>query len=183
MTILRTNRLALRPLLPDDAEDYAAMRFHPEVAKWLPPAPGAQQDESGLVVAARGTIDRFAASWQARRLAPWGVFLDARLIGHGGLNYVPEFDAVEVLWALHPDAWGKGYATEVAEAALDYGFGALDLGSIFAITLEGNTVSQAVMKRIGLTYRKRVDYKGFTDIVWFDIDRAAYAERTSTAAR
>ena len=110
MTILRTERLALRPLLPDDAEDYATMRFHPE-------------------------------------------------------------------------AWGQGYATEVAEAALDYGFGALDLGSIFAITFESNLSSQAVMKRIGLTYRKRVDYKGFTDIVWFDIDRAAYAERTSTAAR
>lgn len=182
MTILRTNRLALRPLLPDDAEDYAAMRFHPDVARWLPPAPGAQQ-ESDRVVAARATIDRFAASWQERRLAPWGIFLDAKLVGHGGLNYVAEFDAVEVLWALHPEAWGKGYATEVAEAALDYGFGTLDLGSIFAITLESNTASQAVMKRIGLTYRKRVDYRGFTDIVWFDIDRVAYAERTSTAAR
>lgn len=182
MTILRTNRLALRPLLPDDAEDYAAMRFHPEVAKWLPPAPG-NQDERALLATARATIDRFAASWQERRLAPWGVFLDAKLIGHGGLNYVPEFDAVEVLWALHPEAWGKGYATEVAEAALNYGFGALDLGSIFAITLESNKASQAVMTRIGLTYRKRVDYKGFTDIAWFDIDRAAYAERTSTAAR
>lgn len=182
MTILRTDRLALRPLLPDDAEDYAAMRFHPEVAKWLPQAPGAQQ-EGGPAVAARATIERFAASWQARRLAPWGIFHDGKLIGHGGLNYVSEFDAVEVLWALHPEAWGKGYATEVAEAALAYGFETLELGSIFAITLESNTASQAVMKRIGLTYRKRVDFKGFTDIVWFDIDRAAYAERTSTAAR
>ncbi|MBR2819517.1 MAG: GNAT family N-acetyltransferase [Reyranella sp.] len=182
MTILRTDRLALRPLLPDDAKDYAAMRFHPKVAKWLPPA-STDPQTADPETAAHATIDRFAASWQERRLAPWGVFLDSRLIGHGGLNYVPEFDAVEVLWALHPDAWGKGYATEVAAAALDYGFGPLDLASIFAITFEDNLASQAVMKRIGLTYRKRVDYKGFADVVWFDIDRASYAERTSIAAR
>lgn len=177
MTILRTERLALRPLLPDDAEDYAAMRFHPEVAKWLPPATAAP------LSAAHATIERFAVAWQERRLAPWGVFCDGKLIGHGGLNYVPEFDAVEVLWALHPEAWGRGYATEVATAALDYGFATLDLATIFAITLESNHASQAVMTRIGLSYRKRVEYKGLSDVVWFDIDRAAYAERISTAAR
>jgi len=37
MTILQTERLTLRPLVPDDADSYAAMRFHPKVVKWLPP--------------------------------------------------------------------------------------------------------------------------------------------------
>lgn len=171
MTILKTERLSLRPLVPDDAKDYAAMRFHPEVAKWLP-APGVTDP----VEAAHATIDRFASSWQTRRYAPWGIFLDGRLIGHGGLNYVPEFEATEVLWALHPDAWGKGYATEVARAALVYGFDTLDLGLIFAITLESNLASQAVMKRLGLTYRKRVEYKGFTDVVWFDVERRTWRD-------
>ena len=50
------------------------------------------------------------------------MFRDGGLIGHGGLNFVPEFGETEVLWALHPDAWGKGYATEMARAALGYGF-------------------------------------------------------------
>ena len=85
---------------------------------------------------------------------------------------MPEFDETEVLWALHPDAWGHGYATEVARAALAYGFDTLGLDLIFAITLPDNLASQAVMKRLGLTYRRRVDYKGFTDIVWFDMDRS-----------
>ncbi|NDH60838.1 MAG: N-acetyltransferase [Alphaproteobacteria bacterium] len=169
MTTLRTARLTLRPLTSDDAEAYIALRAHPEVARWVPPATG-------------DPIGRFAAGWRQRGYAPWGVVLDGRLIGHGGLNWVPEFAETEVLWALHPDAWGRGYATEVAQASLDYGFGTLGLGSIFAITLPDNAASQAVMKRIGLTYRRRATYKGF-DVVWFDMDRTVYAERTAMAAR
>lgn len=168
MTTLTTERLTLRPLTPRDAAAYAAMRFHPEVSKWLPPAVG------DPVEAARGSIARFATGWLQRRHAPWGVFLGERLIGHGGLNFVPEFDQTEVLWALHPDVWGNGYATEVARAALSYGFGTLGLELIFAITLPDNLASQAVMKRLGLSYRRRVDYKGFEDILWFDIDRRAW---------
>jgi ribosomal-protein-alanine N-acetyltransferase len=171
MTTLKTERLSLRPLVAADAEAYAAMRFHPAVSKWLPTA------EGDPIEAARGTIGRFAAGWQQRRHAPWGVFLQDRLIGHAGLNFVPEFGETEVLWALHPDAWGKGYATEVARAALGYGFATLKLDLIFAITLPDNVASQAVMKRLGLIYRRRVDYKAFTDIVWYDIDRAAWQAR------
>ena len=182
MTIVTTERLSLRPLLPADAEDYAAMRFHPEVTKWLPPAPGKVQ-EGDFVTAAHATIERFAVSWQERRYAPWGVFREGRLIGHAGLNFIEQFDGVEVLWALHPDAWGQGYATEAARAALAYGFETLELDRIFAITLEENRASQSVMERIGLTYRKRVDYKGFTGLVWYEVDRATYAERISSAAR
>jgi RimJ/RimL family protein N-acetyltransferase len=171
MTTLQTERLTLRPLAAGDAQAYAAMRFHPEVAKWLPPAHGDPLE------AVRGSIARFAAAWQDEGCAPWGVFRDGRLIGHGGLNFVPEFGETEVLWALHPDAWGKGYATEVARAALAHGFDTLGLELIFAITLPDNLASQAVMKRLGLTYRRRVDYKGFKDIVWFDIDRRTWAAR------
>jgi RimJ/RimL family protein N-acetyltransferase len=171
MTTLSTERLTLRPLAPADAEAYAAVRFHPEVARWLPPA------SADPVEAVRATIERFAAGWRQRRYAPWGVFREGRLIGHGGLNYVPEFDQTEVLWALHPDAWGRGYATELARAALGYGFDVLGLDLIFAITLPDNHASQAVMKRLGLTYRRRVDYKGFSDIVWFDMDRQTWRSR------
>jgi [ribosomal protein S5]-alanine N-acetyltransferase len=173
MTLLQTERLTLRPLVPADADSYAAMRFHPQVAQWLPPATG------DPIEAARATIERFATAWRDRHHAPWGVFRDGQLIGHGGLNHVPEFGQTEVLWALHPGAWGKGYATEVARAALAYGFETLELDLIFAITLPDNHPSQAVMKRIGLTYRRRVEYKGFRDVVWFDIDRATWLAQAS----
>jgi RimJ/RimL family protein N-acetyltransferase len=167
MTILRTERLTLRPLAPADAEAYAAMRYHPAVAEWLLPAAGDPVD------LARATIERFAQSWQQRRYAPWGLFLEGCLIGHGGLNFVPEFGETEVLWALHPEVWGKGYATETARVALAYGFDTLALKLIFAITRPDNLASQAVMRRLGLLYRRNVVYKGM-DAVWLDIDTARW---------
>ena len=164
MTTLQTGRLTLRPLIDSDSEAYAAMRYHPEVAKWLRP------EDGDPVELARASIERFRISWQERRCAPWGLFQDGRLIGHGGLNFVPEFGETEVLWALHPDAWKQGYATEMARAALDYGFGELGLELIFAMTKPENGPSQAVMRRLGMSYRKNVTYRGF-DMVWLDISR------------
>ncbi|WP_296387326.1 GNAT family N-acetyltransferase [Reyranella sp.] len=107
------------------------------------------------------------------RYAPWGIFRDGRLIGHGGLNWVPEFGETEVLWALHPDAWGCGYATETARAALESGFSALGLERIFAITWPDNRPSQAVMTRLGMMYRKNVAYKGI-EAVWLEIERESW---------
>ena len=170
MTVLQTDRLTLRPLVPDDAEAYAAMRYHPEVTRWLMPLDG------DPVEAARGTIGRFAAMWAERGYAPWAIFRDGRLIGHCGLHYVPEFDATEVLWALHPGGWGQGYATEAALASVAFGFETIGLPLIFAITKPDNLASQAVVKRLGLGYRKNVTYRGF-EARWFDTDRASWVAR------
>src|SRR5260370_21770174 len=150
MRRVQTEGVSLRPLIESDAEAYAAMRYHPEVAEWVLPADG------DPVAAALASIERFQASWQERRYAPWGLFQDGRLIGHGGLNFVPEFGETEVLWALHPEAWKRGYATEMARAALDYGFKELDLSLSFAMTKPDNDPSQAVMQRPSLGDRKNV---------------------------
>ncbi len=54
MTTLRTERLTLRPLAPDDAEAYAAMRYHPAVSEWLLPATGDPLDEARASAALQG---------------------------------------------------------------------------------------------------------------------------------
>jgi ribosomal-protein-alanine N-acetyltransferase len=161
MTAVSTERLLLRPLEWADREAYAAFRFHPEVAQWLSPA------DRDPLAASEATIARFQSSWSTRGYAPWGVFRDGKLIGQCGLNFVPEFGKTEVLWALHPAAWGQGYATEAARAALAFGFETIGLDLIFAVTKPDNLASQAVMKRLGLIYRREVVYRDIPS-VWFD---------------
>jgi ribosomal-protein-alanine N-acetyltransferase len=57
-------------------------------------------------------------------------------------------------WRLAAHAWGAGYASEAATAALDFGFGRLGLARIVAFTASTNVRSMAVMKRLGM---KQVD--------------------------
>jgi ribosomal-protein-alanine N-acetyltransferase len=57
---------------------------------------------------------------------------------------------VEVGWRFRPQFWGRGYATEAARLALDYGFNTLQLPEIVSFTAMGNQRSRRVMERIGM---------------------------------
>lgn len=180
MTTLTTARLVLRPLVAADAPAYAAMRCHPDVTRWLPPAAG-----TPLEIAARN-IESFRQLWALDGHAPWGLFLRqpderaGRLIGQGGLRIIPEFAATELLYALHPDVWGQGYATEMGEAALRFGFESRGLGSIFAITVPDNVASQAVMRRLGMSWRRNAVYKNI-EVVWLEIEADLWRQQRKGA--
>lgn len=56
---------------------------------------------------------------------------------------------VEIGWHLHPDAWGHGYATEAACAAIVDAF-SRGQERIIAVTHPDNHASQAVCRRVGM---------------------------------
>ena len=58
---------------------------------------------------------------------------------------------MEVGWHLHPDAWGNGYATESAKAALADAF-SRGQRRVIAVTHPQNHPSQAVCRRIGMRH-------------------------------
>jgi len=76
-------------------------------------------------------------------------------------------------WYLLPEYWKHGYASEAAQALINYGFNTLELNKITSGCLAENTASEHVMKRIGMTkearFRKHANFKG----KW--IDRVEYA--------
>ena len=79
---------------------------------------------------------------------------DGHLLGTLLLKPIPasqglELNDTEIGWHLHPDAWGHGYATEAARAALEFGLAA-GLTKVVAVTYPENTASQAVATRIGM---------------------------------
>jgi ribosomal-protein-alanine N-acetyltransferase len=65
---------------------------------------------------------------------------------------------VEVGWRLARAHWGKGYATEGARAALDYGFATRGLAEIVSFTAETNLRSRRVMERIGMRRNPAEDF-------------------------
>lgn len=102
------------------------------------------------------SVARFQTEFDRRGYGWWAVEVQAtgEFIGFAGLDQVDDdmpFTGVEIGWRLARSAWGQGYATEAARAALAYGFDVLELPEILAVTTAANLRSQAVMRRIGMT--------------------------------
>ena len=68
-------------------------------------------------------------------------------------GFRPFFDPpqLQLLDALLPDHWGLGYATEAAQATIDYAFEKVGLREVIAVTDLPNNASVATMHRRGMT--------------------------------
>ena len=109
-------------------------------------------------------VARIRAHFARHGFGFWAVEVPgvAEFIGLVGLA-VPRFEAhftpcVEIGWRLARAHWGRGYATEAARAALDFGFRDLNLDEIVAFTVPTNRRSRAVMERIGMTRSAADDF-------------------------
>ena len=71
---------------------------------------------------------------------------------------VPGSGSLEVGWRLARAAWGHGYATEAAHAALRVAFETLDLDDVWSLTAKINLPSRAVMSRLGLLHDATQDH-------------------------
>jgi RimJ/RimL family protein N-acetyltransferase len=76
-----------------------------------------------------------------------------RWIGRLGPWQPEGWPGTEVGWSLHPDAWGKGYATEGASAAMDYAFDVLGWDDVIHCIDPDNTPSQRVALALGSSKR------------------------------
>jgi ribosomal-protein-alanine N-acetyltransferase len=85
--------------------------------------------------------------------APWSALLkeSGRIIGWGGLFDDP-FDpgwGTELGYWLHPDAWGRGYGSELAEAAVQHADRTLMLPKLGAFARPDNLGSRRVLEKVG----------------------------------
>jgi ribosomal-protein-alanine N-acetyltransferase len=153
---LATERLALRAWRPSDLDAFAALNADPEVMRYFP-RPLARGESDALAA-------RIRADWERHGFGLWALErrADGRFLGFAGLS-VPGFDAhftpcVEIGWRLERAAWGRGYATEAARAALAFGLAELGLGRIVSFTAVENRRSRRVMERLGMTHDERDDF-------------------------
>jgi len=70
---------------------------------------------------------------------------------------------IGLFWALFPEHWGHGYATEAAAAMIAYAFDELRLRRIVATTENDNTRSMNVMRRLGM----RLERNPLPEPNWF----------------
>ena len=77
----------------------------------------------------------------------WVFYLSGELIGFGGLEHNWKVHTCELAYYILPQHWGRGYATEAAEAMADYAANALGAGRITAKHAVDNPASGAVLKK------------------------------------
>ncbi len=88
---------------------------------------------------------------------------DNQMLGYCGLQLgpveTPLEDRIEIGWLLKYDAWGRGYATEAASAALRWAWAKLSVDAVWAITTPGNMRSRKLMRRLGIERRPDLDFE------------------------
>jgi len=140
-------RIALREQRVDDAEALADLIGRPEVFEFLKDdtKPDVEQMRELLRSAETPADDPTRTEYKLL------ITLDDRAIGLGGLEVKNTHNRLgEIGYALHPDHWGKGYATEAANLLLTFGFDTLGLHRIEATTRPDNRASYRLMERIGM---------------------------------
>ncbi|MEU6315274.1 GNAT family N-acetyltransferase [Streptomyces sp. NPDC047014] len=149
-SVLRTERLCLEPYVPGDEEDFVALFQDVRVSRWMGEGPSTEAEDRAL-------FGRIFTHVYARDLFDvWAVRQDGRFVGHAEIKRTEETGGHEIIYALAPAAWGAGLGTEIAEAVVAYGFGALGLTEVHATVAAPNTVSLALLGRIGFTHVRDV---------------------------
>jgi RimJ/RimL family protein N-acetyltransferase len=150
-----TDRLELRRFRSEDLDDLAVVFGKAEVWKF-PYGRGFTREETAAFLKTQ------LAKWDSCGFGCWlAVERDRdRVIGYVGLS-VPDFlpeilPAVEVGWLFDPAAWGAGYATEGARAALAEAFTTLGLNEVCSVPQRGNAASSRVWERIGMRFEREV---------------------------
>lgn len=160
---IETERLVLRAFREGDAEPLAAIHGDEQVMRYL----GGMTD--GSAHSAFNTILGYLGHWHLRGFGRWAVEEKAsgRMIGRTGFyENAHEWPGNELGWTFVREMWGKGYATEAARAARDFGFERLGMSRVFSMINPQNAASQAVAKRLGETPWKVFPFKGTENMLW-----------------
>lgn len=164
---LRTSRLTLRPLQPNDAEALHRIYQTEGVLRYFPnPIAPPLEKVQRLITAQQ-------VHWETQGYGNWGLLPDGEeeIIGWAGLQYLLELDETEVGFLLDQPFWGRGYATEAALASLQFGFEHFSLDHMIALVHPDNLASQRVIEKCGMTYMETISLWGM-ELMRFRIERS-----------
>ena len=154
--IISTERLGLRRWQQSDLDPFAKMNSDEAVMKYFPAI--LNRNESIAM------IQRIGDHFEKHR---FGLYVveekkSGSFIGFTGFS-IPSFEifftpCIEIGWRYQKEYWGKGFATEAAQACLQYGFNTLGFQQIFSFTAVLNLPSENLMRRIGMIKAGEFDH-------------------------
>lgn len=140
--ILETDRLILRPITLDDAEDLFEYASDPENTKNTFPTHQSLEESKWIIanLFMRSPLGNFAIELKE----------NGKMIGTCDLRINEEDRSAELAYAINKKYWGNGYAPEAAKKLLDFAFNTLKVERIWAKYAAENGASGRVMEKIGM---------------------------------
>ncbi|HEX8929617.1 MAG TPA: GNAT family N-acetyltransferase [Actinomycetota bacterium] len=144
--VIETPRLILRGWRPGDVRPYAAMLADPAAARFITRGGRPHDARQSWAEAAF-----MAGHWQLRG---YGMFVveereTGAFVGRVGPLRPEGWPALEIAWAVAPEAQGRGYATEAARAATEWTFATLAPQRIVSLIHAENAASRRVAEKLG----------------------------------
>jgi RimJ/RimL family protein N-acetyltransferase len=160
-----TARLRLERLRAEHADELKALILDARVAAtlWPRPEPPSEAEVLESLAAKIEHWERYGfGMWLARDRA------SGEMVGRGGLQftYSPGLNEIEAGWAIVPERWGEGLATELAWASVEAAFGELGMRDIIALALPDNLASIRVMQKTGFVYEGDIDAAGLPHVLY-----------------
>ncbi len=150
LDVLDTDRLRLTRMTGADFDDLYRLHQDPQVMATL----GGLRSHDVTV----GFVQRTATHWARHGFGLWMLYAKGSGVfaGRGGLLHVTVGgrEEVEVAYALMPEFWGRGLATELATTCVRIAFDVLRLPDLVCFTLPTNRASQRVMEKVGFCYER-----------------------------
>lgn len=158
---LETDRLVLDRPVESDFDHLATLLGNERVAATL----GGVRDPP----AAREFFDRQMGHWPAFGFGMWVVRDRATgaFVGRGGprLVVLEGRAEAEVAYALTPEFWGRGLATELARESVRVAFEIIGLTELVCFTLPTNRASRRVMEKVGFRYERDGQFMGVGQVI------------------
>ncbi|MCL1668665.1 GNAT family N-acetyltransferase [Elizabethkingia ursingii] len=159
--ILKTERLLLRELTPDDAKDFYNLNLNPNVIKYTGDKAFQSIDE------AKEFLENYQ-DYRLNRYGRWAVIskYNNEFLGWCGLKYSSNTNETDIGFRFFEQYWNKGFATESARACIDYGFEKLNLNRVVGRAILENKASVNVLEKLGLQYLEEFDFDGHRGVIY-----------------
>ncbi|MER6990571.1 GNAT family N-acetyltransferase [Saccharopolyspora hirsuta] len=160
---IRTERLVLSRIQPADADAFIALHGTPEA---YPHDSRFQRTPEQ----AREQLDWFREKWAADGIGYWTIRLatSGEVIGFGGVQHKDEDDdpVLNLFYRFFPTAWGNGYATEMARAAISWARQHRPDRPVVITTDVGNSPSIRIAEKLGFARHSERERDGWPEVVF-----------------
>jgi ribosomal-protein-alanine N-acetyltransferase len=150
VAIFETQHFLVRPCTMADAGDIVGFWNDPEVMKYI-----GDGSWGGDMPVVKEFLQKTIVSYSKAPGYGDCSIVDKqskKVVGLAGLELLAESHEVEAGYILCRQCWGRGFATEILNGLIRYGFSQLQCEKIMAISIPDNLASIRVMKKCGMHY-------------------------------